>query len=371
MSSEMAAKPPVIPELYTGEKSWDEWIDHFDSVAEVCGWDAANKLKLLHVRLSGRAGTAFRRLPEATRASFDLATAALRSRFEPESKKELYRTELLTRRKKQNEGWAVFGEDLKILADKAYACSSSCPRPCLCQPPRFVCPCLACLCPACPCLACPCLAARVYAWKEEMPEVQKKLQGHLYHCTATVENIEKSFQGLTIAPKDTASPEGLFEFCVMPFGLCNAPATFQRLMGAVLAGLQRSTCLVYIDDLIIPGKTFSGHLSHLRQVFLRLREAGLKLKPRKCNLCSKEVEFLGHFVGAEGVRTDPTKTEKVATWPVPTSKLEVQQFLGLANYYRRFVKDFATVAKPLHLLTEKTAKFQWTQQAFESSVSGW
>ena len=121
MSSEMAAKPPVIPELYTGEKSWDEWIDHFDSVAKVCGWDAANKLKWLRVRLSGRAGTAFRRLPEATRVSFDLATAALRSRFEPESKKELYRTELLTRRKKQNEGWAVFGEDLKILADKAYA----------------------------------------------------------------------------------------------------------------------------------------------------------------------------------------------------------------------------------------------------------
>ncbi len=113
----MAAKPPVIPELYTGEKSWDEWIDHFDSVSEVCGWDAANKLKWLRVRLTGRAGTAFRRLPDATRADFDLATAALRRRFEPESKKELYRAELLTR---QNEGWAVFGEDLKILADKAY-----------------------------------------------------------------------------------------------------------------------------------------------------------------------------------------------------------------------------------------------------------
>lgn len=116
-----AAKPPVIPELYTGEKSWDEWVDHFDSVAQVCGWDEANKLKWLRVRLSGRAGTAFRRLPEATRADFTQATAALRSRFEPDSKKELYRTELLTRRKKQNEGWAAFGEDLKILADKAYS----------------------------------------------------------------------------------------------------------------------------------------------------------------------------------------------------------------------------------------------------------
>ncbi len=87
------------------------------------------------------------------------------------------------------------------------------------------------------------------------------------------------------------------------------------------------------------------------------------MKPSKCNLCLKEVEFLGHVVGAEGVQTDPKKTEKVATWPVTTSKREVQQFLGLANYYRRFVKNFAMVAKPLHHLTEKTAKFEWTEQA--------
>jgi len=116
----MAAKPPVIPELYTGEKSWDEWIDHFDSVAQVCGWDAATKLKWLRVRLTGRAGTVFRCLPETTRADFDLATAAMKSRFEPESKKELYRTQLLTRKKKQGEGWAAFGDDLRILADRAY-----------------------------------------------------------------------------------------------------------------------------------------------------------------------------------------------------------------------------------------------------------
>ena len=157
--------------------------------------------------------------------------------------------------------------------------------------------------------------------------------------------------------------EGLFEFRVMPFGLCNAPATFQRLMDAVLAGLQWSSCLVYIDNLVIPGKTFLEHLAHLRQVFQRLKVEGLKLKTSKCNLCLKEVEFLGHLVSADGVRTDPRKTDKVATWPVPTSKREVQQFLGLANYYRRFVKDFATIAKPLHYLTEKTAAFEWTESA--------
>ena len=158
------------------------------------------------------------------------------------------------------------------------------------------------------------------------------------------------------------TPDGLFEFKVMPFGLCNAPATFQRLMDMVLAGLQSTNCLVYLDDVIILGKTFEEHLRNLKEVFQRLREAGLRLKPSKCNLCLEEVEFLGHIVSAEGVRIDPKKTEKVAKWPAPTSKKEVQQFLGLANYYRRFVKDFASIAKPLHRLTERTAKFEWTSE---------
>jgi hypothetical protein len=151
--------------------------------------------------------------------------------------------------------------------------------------------------------------------------------------------------------------EGLFEFKVMPFGLCDAPATFQRLMNAVLAGLQWSSCLVYLDDVIIPGRAFEEHLRNLTLVFDRLREAGLKLHPGKCALCQKQVIFLGHIVSEEGVATDPAKTKKVAEWPEPTNAQEVRQFLGLASYYRRFVKDFATVAEPLHQLTEKT-RFQ-------------
>ena len=162
--------------------------------------------------------------------------------------------------------------------------------------------------------------------------------------------------------------DGLFEFKVMPFGLCNAPATFQQLMDMVLTGLQWSSCLVYLDDVIVLGRNFAEHLRNLRDVFQHLREAGLKLKPNKCDLCLEEVEFLGHIVSAEGVRTDPKKTEKVAQWPKPTSRKEVQQFLGLANYYRRFVRNFASIAKPFHRLTEKTAKFEWShecQVAFE------
>lgn len=170
------------------------------------------------------------------------------------------------------------------------------------------------------------------------------------------------------------TPDGLFEFKVMSFGLCNAPATFQRLMDMVLAGLQWTNCLVYLDDVIVVGRTFEEHLQNLQDVFARLGAAVLKLQPKKCHLCSPEVEFLGHIVSAEGVSTDPKKIEKITNWPVPTSKREVQRFLGLANYYRRFVENFAKIAKPLHQLTEKTTKFEWSadcQVAFEHLRQIW
>ena len=158
------------------------------------------------------------------------------------------------------------------------------------------------------------------------------------------------------------TPEGLFEFKVMPFGLCNAPATFQRLMNSVLSGLPWNSCLVYLDDIIVTGSTFSAHLDNLSKVFHRIREAGLKLQPSKCAFCKPEVSFLGHIVSPKGITTDPSKTDKVASWPTPTSKRDVQQFLGLANYYHRFIKDFASIARPLHRLTEKTATFKWTTE---------
>ena len=162
--------------------------------------------------------------------------------------------------------------------------------------------------------------------------------------------------------------ESLFEFKVMPFGLCNAPATFQRLMDLVLAGLQWSHCLVYLDDVIILGKTFSDHLANLKLFFDRIREAGLKLQPKKCKFAQHEVQFLGHIVSDKGVSTDLKKVEEVATWPTPRITKEVQQFLGFAGYYRRFIRDFAEIARPLHKLTERSATFKWTtdcQNAFD------
>ena len=117
--------------------------------------------------------------------------------------------------------------------------------------------------------------------------------------------------------------------------------------------MQCSSCLVYIDDIIIIGRSFEEHLHHLQQVFDCLKSAGLKIQPSKCHFLQKKVNFLGHIVSSEGVSPDPSKTDRAKGWPTPKSVQEVQQFLGLANYYRRFIKNFATIAKSLHQATEK------------------
>ena len=157
--------------------------------------------------------------------------------------------------------------------------------------------------------------------------------------------------------------ESLFQFRVMPFGLCNALATFQRLMDLVLAGLQWSRCLVYIDDIIVLGHSFSNHLHNLESVFSRLHKSGLKLKPSKCSFLQQRVQYLGHIISRDGVSADPSKVQKVVTWPAPISIREVQRFLGFASYHGRFVRNFAQIAKPLHRLTERTATFRWTSEA--------
>ena len=161
---------------------------------------------------------------------------------------------------------------------------------------------------------------------------------------------------------------GLFEFVRMPFGMCNAPATFQRLIEVVLTGLLWKECFAYIDDVLVSSPDFESHLAHLQKVFDRLRKAGLRLKTKKCRFLKPTVSYLGHLVTSEGIQPDPEKTSRVIGYPAPTDINEVRSFLGLASYYRRFVPGFAQIAAPLHSLLKKEAHFYWSpecQRAFE------
>ena len=153
---------------------------------------------------------------------------------------------------------------------------------------------------------------------------------------------------------------GLYQFKVMPFGLTNAPATFQRLMERVLSSLQWQICLIYIDDIIIFSQTLDEHITRLDEILRRLRKAGLKLKPKKCDLFQHKVTYLGHVVGQDGIETDPSKIDKIKEWPEPTTVTEIKAFLGLCSYYRRFVKNFSSIARPLVKLTEKDVEFKWS-----------
>ena len=138
----------------------------------------------------------------------------------------------------------------------------------------------------------------------------------------------------------------------MPFGLTNAPATFQRLMESCLGELHLNWCIIYLDDIIVFSRTQEEHVHRLKAVTSKLREAGLKLKPTKCDLFKQQINYLGHVVSKEGVSTDPDKIAAVTEWPQPTTVTEVRSFLGFVSYYRRFIPNFSKVAKPLNQLLQ-------------------
>ena len=152
----------------------------------------------------------------------------------------------------------------------------------------------------------------------------------------------------------------------MPFGLCNAPSPFQRLMNRVLCGLNPDDgpmfVAVYLDDVLIFSWTMEEHLIHLQLVLDRIIQAGLKLRPSKCHFVKQEVRYLGHTVTPAGLKPNDDQIMAVKKYSTLKSVKELQQFLGLASYYRHFIKQYAKIAHPLHALTCKGAEFMWTEE---------
>lgn len=162
---------------------------------------------------------------------------------------------------------------------------------------------------------------------------------------------------------------GSYKWLVMPFGLCTAPATFQRMMDEVLGDLKWRGICCYFDDIFIYSRTFTEHLKLIEAVLDRLISAQLQAKVSKCEFLKKELVFVGHLVSAEGIRPDPSKIESVKSYPVPKCTRDVRSFVGLCSYYRKFIENFSTIAAALHYLQSDKVKFVWTaecQCAFEA-----
>lgn len=150
--------------------------------------------------------------------------------------------------------------------------------------------------------------------------------------------------------------DGHFEFTRMPFGLKNAPATFQRIMDDVLRGLVNTFCLVYLDDIIIFSPSLKEHINHLKLVFNRLQQHNLKLQLDKCHFLRKETEFLGHVITPEGIKPNKQKIDIIKKFELPKTAKDIKSFLGLIGYYRKFIENFAKITKPLTKCLKKNAK---------------
>ena len=203
--------------------------------------------------------------------------------------------------------------------------------------------------------------------------ILNKLKGAQYMSTIDLRNgywqvpLKESSREKTAF---TVPGKGLFQFRVMPFGLHNAAATFQRLVENVLKEDINETVFCYLDDIILISKTFSEHLILLEKIFRKLREANLRINVEKSKFCREELKYLGHIVGRNGISVDPEKVACISNYPVPQNVKQLKSYLGLISWYRRFVPQFAEMVAPLQKLLKKKAKWHWTkdcQEAFEES----
>ena len=148
----------------------------------------------------------------------------------------------------------------------------------------------------------------------------------------------------------------------MPFGMCNASATFQRAIARALRKIvnrEGSMVMAYIDDIVVATETVEDHMVRLREVFECLREAGFKMRVAKCDYMKSEIKYIGRVVSSEGIKPDPKAVSKLRDWEIPRNKTEMQSFLGFANYYREFIPWHANLVAPLHAITGIKATFDW------------
>jgi len=204
-----------------------------------------------------------------------------------------------------------------------------------------------------------------------LPRVDDLLDAlHGSHYFSTLD-LRSGYWQVSVADKDrekTAfiTPDGLWEFIRLPFGVCGGPATFQRAIEIILSGLTYDTCLCYFDDIIIPSTSLEQQCERLSAVLSRFRQHNLRVKASKCTFGATHATFLGHVVSSKGVHTDPQKVQAVSSLSAPTTIEQVRSFLGLAGYYRRFIPNFATLSYPLVQLTKKGSKFSWSDKQQES-----
>ena len=161
-------------------------------------------------------------------------------------------------------------------------------------------------------------------------------------------------------------PRGKFEFNVTPYGLCNAGASYQRMIDICLSGLPPNRILAYMDDIVVFSKTFSEHLKHLEQVFHRLQHSGISLKLSKCVFASEKVDFLGFELSTIGIRPQSRLTDAIRAFSWPSTRKELKSFLGLAGFYRAFIPNFADISKPLNKMTSDSIPFDWNQECVQA-----
>ena len=208
---------------------------------------------------------------------------------------------------------------------------------------------------------------RKFTWP--MPKVEDiflKLNGAKYFATLDL------WPGYHHIPLDKSSipktafnfPFGKYEYIKVPFGLAQAPAHFQDLMTGILKKFDFA--IAYLDDIIIFSRTVEEHLSHIKQVFVKLRNATLYMKFSKCHFFTKEIQYLGHILSTKDIQPLPSKIQAIQTMHPPKTPKQVHDFLGLVGYYRKFIKNCAKIAKPLTLLTWQQVKFDWTPTHHET-----